>query len=177
MTLYNQGMDSRLVRRWRPTLEGCMIVPNIAGNWDIVDFVRQAHESGFAVESRYLPEEGLKGYVASKRSFPAGRTYGPVSLEAYFLCYPIHGVPLVPMERTITVKEWVEQCELHRSHVGFAIFLVPSSLQKKMVCCCRASEGISLVFKVDGHALDVEETRMETLADDIISIMMDDENQ
>ena len=152
-----------------------MIVPNMAGNWDIVDFVRQAYEGGFSVESRYLPEEGLKGYVASKRSFPPGRTYGPVSLEAYFLCYPLHGSALVPEESKVTVAEWEEQCELHKKHDGFEISFLPASMENRMVCHCKAGEGKSVVLKVSARKLKIAEDRASDLAGDIIEIMMEED--
>lgn len=150
---------------------GSYLIPNEVGLWKLLDFYREARASGFTVIARHMHEYGLKGFVAVATGHDKGRTSGPLSYELYFAGVPTHGRKLDPDEQVVDPAEWDSVLKEHEGHDGFMIDMDASRKgELRMVCYCRAGDGISVVRRVG----EVDLAEMEEQADMVVDSIMGD---
>ena len=162
-------MHCEFATKYRPSISGCRVTPNIVGYWTLLDFCREAKASGYKLDPFNLLPEGLTGFIAQKSSFQGSRRSGPKSVEAYYLCYPVFGTPLKCDSRSVDSSEWQDTLEEHSDHGDdMYLYKAAESLESVFVCYCKASEGISIMRRTSQKEL----AQMKSRAEEVVEALM-----
>lgn len=148
---------------------GSYLIPNEVSIWCLLDFYREARAAGFQVKRHAMPELGIKGYIAIEAGHDPGRASGPVSYELYFVGIATHGAKLDPDDVVVDQMEWQATVDEHSFHEG--VIIEPDLKKKsfKMICYCKASEGKSIVRRVNNYDPVAMDNAINALVDGLMN--------